>query len=173
MLGAGPHGREIAALLHAELFDDHLPGFRPVSANRYPFVVGAAWPRVRRQIADCAPSFPCGCWPHGEGAFLFPGAVVSKAATLGPQSHVGYNAVVSHGCQVGAFVNICAGVVLGGEVTVEDDVFIGANATVIHGGITIGRGAVIGAGAVVIEDVPAGVTVAGVPARAVRSKVGA
>ncbi len=49
---------------------------------------------------------------------------------------------------------------------IGDDVFIGAGARVL-GGIVIGNGAKIGANAVVIEDVPAGVTVVGIPARAV------
>jgi acetyltransferase-like isoleucine patch superfamily enzyme len=40
-------------------------------------------------------------------------------------------------------------------VLVEDDVFIGANATIIHGGIKVGQGAVIGAGAVVRDNVVA------------------
>lgn len=49
-------------------------------------------------------------------------------------------------------------------VTIGDRVFIGANA-VINMGVTIGDAAVVGAGAVVTSDVPAGVVVAGVPAR--------
>lgn len=47
---------------------------------------------------------------------------------------------------------------------VEDDVHIGAGAIAL-GDITLGRGCTVGAGAVVVKDVPRGVTVAGVPAR--------
>ncbi|WP_428098153.1 DapH/DapD/GlmU-related protein [Demequina sp.] len=46
---------------------------------------------------------------------------------------------------------------------IEDDVSVGANATLI-GPITIGRGAVIGAGSVVTRSVRAGARVAGNPA---------
>lgn len=49
-------------------------------------------------------------------------------------------------------------------IVIEDDVWIGASATVL-GGVTIGEGAIIGAGAVVTRDVPPGETYAGVPAR--------
>jgi UDP-2-acetamido-3-amino-2,3-dideoxy-glucuronate N-acetyltransferase len=50
------------------------------------------------------------------------------------------------------------------ETVVEADVSIGSNATIM-GGICIGRGAVIGAGAVVTRNVPAGEVWAGNPAR--------
>lgn len=48
--------------------------------------------------------------------------------------------------------------------TIGDDVWLGAKATVL-GGVTIGRGSVIGAGAVVTRDVPSFAVVAGIPAR--------
>ena len=54
-------------------------------------------------------------------------------------------------------------------VIVEDDVLIGANAVIIEG-VHIGRGAVVAAGAVVIEDVPENAVVAGCPARVIKMK---
>lgn len=51
-----------------------------------------------------------------------------------------------------------------GPVVVGDRVFIGQNAVVL-GGVTIGSGATVAAGAVVVRDVPANATVGGVPAR--------
>lgn len=52
-------------------------------------------------------------------------------------------------------------------ITLEDNVWIGANVTVC-GGVTIGEGSVIGAGSVVIKDIPAGVVAAGNPCRVIR-----
>lgn len=50
------------------------------------------------------------------------------------------------------------------DVIIEDDVWIGYNATILKG-VTVGVGAVVSPGAVVLRDVPAGATVAGNPAR--------
>ncbi|MEA3438727.1 MAG: acyltransferase [Chloroflexota bacterium] len=53
-------------------------------------------------------------------------------------------------------------------IVIEDDVWLGAN-TVITDSVTIGRGAVVAAGAVVTKDVPPHTVVAGVPARVIRN----
>ncbi|MBN9335560.1 acyltransferase, partial [Devosia sp.] len=52
-------------------------------------------------------------------------------------------------------------------ITIEDDVWVGANAVIVDG-VTIGRGAVIAAGAVVSKDVPDMAIVGGVPAKVLR-----
>jgi acetyltransferase-like isoleucine patch superfamily enzyme len=52
-------------------------------------------------------------------------------------------------------------------VTIEDDVWIGAQAIVLRG-VTVGRGSIVGAGAVVKKSVPPYSIVAGVPARVIR-----
>lgn len=59
------------------------------------------------------------------------------------------------------------GVGTSAPITIEDNVWIGANAT-ICGGVTIGEGSVIGAGSVVTKDIPAGVVAAGNPCRVLR-----
>jgi len=53
------------------------------------------------------------------------------------------------------------------KITLSDDVWIGANATILSG-VTINRGAIVGAGAVVTKDVPAYSIVGGVPAKVIR-----
>lgn len=56
-----------------------------------------------------------------------------------------------------------------GEICVEADVWLGANVTVV-GGVRIGQGAVVAAGAVVTRDVDPLAVVAGVPARLIRRR---
>jgi maltose O-acetyltransferase len=53
-------------------------------------------------------------------------------------------------------------------ITLEDNVWLGAGAIVCPG-VTIGRDTVVGAGAVVVKDLPAGVVAVGNPARVIRS----
>ena len=73
---------------------------------------------------------------------------------------------------MGENCSIIAGVTIGMRnkwafPRIGNNVFIGAGARVL-GGIDVGDGAVIGANAVVIHDVPAGATVVGIPARVIR-----
>lgn len=54
-----------------------------------------------------------------------------------------------------------------GDIVLEDDVWLGLNVVVLDG-VTIGQGAIVGAGAVVTKDIPAYAIAGGVPARVLR-----
>ena len=87
----------------------------------------------------------------------------------------GHGVVIGETAEVHKGVVIYQGVTLGGtgkekgkrHPTVMEDVVLSAGAKVL-GSFTVGRGAKIGAGAVVLKEVPPYATVVGVPARVVR-----
>jgi acetyltransferase-like isoleucine patch superfamily enzyme len=56
-----------------------------------------------------------------------------------------------------------------GGITIDDDAWLGCGAIVLSG-VRIGKGAVVGAGAVVTHDIPDGAIAAGVPARVVKMR---
>ncbi len=58
------------------------------------------------------------------------------------------------------------------QVRIEDDVWVGQGATILHG-VTIGEGSVVAAGSVVTKDVEPYSIVAGVPARRIRARFSA
>ncbi len=107
------------------------------------------------------------------GIEIHPGAVIGKGFFI---DH-GMGIVIGETAEIGDNVTIFHGVTLGGtgkdqgkrHPTVEDDVLIGAGAKIL-GPIFIGKGAKIGANAVVLGDVPPGMTAVGIPARVVDTK---
>jgi sugar O-acyltransferase (sialic acid O-acetyltransferase NeuD family) len=104
----------------------------------------------------------------GDGTFVAPLAVVHTDARLGRACIVNSGAVVEHDNVLGDGVHVSPNAALGGNVTLGDEVHVGLGAVVLPG-ITVGARSVVGAGAVVIEGVPEGVTVAGMPARRLRT----
>jgi serine O-acetyltransferase len=102
--------------------------------------------------------------------------VIPSRCEIGEGSELGYGgiAVVIHErVRIGKNVMIGPCVTLGGRSGIEgvpvidDDVYIGTGAKIL-GDIHVGKRAVIGANAVVLESVPDDAVVAGVPARIIR-----
>jgi len=110
---------------------------------------------------------------------------------IGPFVEVQKNVVIGKNCRIQSHSFICSKVSIGNnvfighgvmfvndrypvrhdpnyweETVIEDNVVIGSNATILP--CRIGKGAIIGAGAVVTKDVPPGVVVAGNPAKIIR-----
>ena len=105
------------------------------------------------------------------GIEIHPGAKIGEGFFI---DH-GMGTVIGETAEIGDNVTLFQGVTLGGtgkergkrHPTLEDDVTIGAHAQIL-GSITIGRSSVIGAGAIVLDDIPEYCTVVGRKAFVVR-----
>jgi serine O-acetyltransferase len=102
------------------------------------------------------------------------GIEIHPGATIGRRFFIdhGMGVVIGETAEIGDDVMLYHGVTLGGRSasrgkrhpTVEDGVTIGAGARVL-GAVRVGTGSQVGANAVVVKDVPPGVTVVGIPGR--------
>jgi serine O-acetyltransferase len=104
------------------------------------------------------------------GIEIHPGARIGRGVFI---DH-GMGVVIGETSEIGDNVTMYQGVTLGGtgkqrgkrHPTVENEAVIGVGASVL-GAVTIGEGARVGAGSVVLKDVPPHTTAVGLPARAV------
>jgi serine O-acetyltransferase len=107
-----------------------------------------------------------------SGIEIHPGAKIGKAVVI---DH-GMGTVIGETAEIGDHVLIYQGVTLGGvdlhahkrHPTVKNHAVLGAGSQII-GPVVIGEGAKVGANAVVLADVPPGVSVGGVPAKILSS----
>lgn len=145
-------------------------------------------------LSDCQAKIP-------ESTRIWQYCVVLPGAKIGEDCNICSHCLIENDVVVGNRVTVKSGVQLWDGVTLEDDVFVGANVTftndkyprskqpftllpivvrkgatigagsTILGGVTIGEGAMVGAGSVVTKDVPARELWFGNPARFVRKLV--
>ena len=68
----------------------------------------------------------------GDGTFVGKKAVINAGAIIGKQCIINTGAIVEHECKIGDFTHVAIGAILCGQVSVGKAALIGANATVIQ-----------------------------------------
>lgn len=104
-----------------------------------------------------------------EGSLFCTFTCITSNAKIGKGFHANIYSYIAHDCVIGDYVTFAPGVKCNGNVHIEDHAYIGTGAIIKQGKsnrpLVIGKGAIIGMGAVVTKNVPAGVTVIGNPAK--------
>ena len=111
-----------------------------------------------------APDATIGCDVHkSEGVVVAARSRLSTNIQVGRHVQIDQNTAIGHDCQLADFSRLNPQACVSGAVTIGRRALIGASAIVLQG-LKVGDDATVGAGAVVTHPVPAATTVIGVPA---------
>ena len=103
----------------------------------------------------------------GSGNYIQEGVIIQAMVKIGDNSSIHIGSLIAHECTIGNSVFIAHGVSVSGLVRIDDGTFVGTHATILPR-LTIGKWCTIGAGSVVIRDVPDYAVVVGNPAGIIR-----
>lgn len=147
------------------------------------YVVGINDPMVRRKIVSYMDSIHArpisiihetavigpSCYV-GQGSVLGPYSVLTVGVNIGRHVHLNTGASVNQGSVLGDYCTLSPGVRVCGDVHVGHTTYLGANSTVINMK-NVGNNVTLGAGAVVVKDIPSDVVAVGLPAKPIKEKI--
>jgi sugar O-acyltransferase (sialic acid O-acetyltransferase NeuD family) len=155
----------------------HLGGLASLETLDCDYIIGIGTPAIRERIDHHATSVGVSpatlihptAWIGSDVAFevgsvVAQHCVITTNVRIGRHTHVNVGASISHDCRLEDYVTISPGCVVCGNVSVASSAYLGASSCVVQG-VKIGSQSMVGAGALVRNDVLQGQTVVGVPAR--------
>lgn len=194
LFGASGHGRVIKEIvgamgIEAGCFYDDAPkydclaGIPVLKADeagiKGPVIVSIGDNAARRRVAErLKADFATAVHPSAvvsptsriaEGTVVMQGAIVQANAAIGRHCIINTGVSIDHDCRIESFAHISPHATLCGGVTVGEGSWVGAGAVIVQG-VKIGRWCVIGAGSVVLKDIPDGVTAYGNPCEVRRTE---
>lgn len=192
LFGASGHGKVIKEIIEAcgdsviAFIDDNkqvntcagLPVLHDANGLS-PMIVSIGVCRIRKMIVDRLSAasetieFKTAIHPSavispsaqiGEGTVVMAGAVINADAKIGKHCIINTGATVDHDCVIEDFCHIAPGAHISGGTHIGEGTWIGVGSSVIQY-LNIGKNCMIGAGSVVVRDIPEDVTAYGNPCR--------
>lgn len=167
-----------------QVIEDTIEAVAELVSDGWRLAIGIGTPSLRKSIYENYSEFPFVTLIHpsttfgvgqrelverSQGSIVTAGVRMTNNIRFGNQVVVNLNSTIGHDSIMGNYCAIMPGVNVSGNVELKDSVYLGTGAAIVNGEndrlLTIGAGATVGAGAVVVRDVPPGETVVGVPAR--------
>lgn len=105
----------------------------------------------------------------GRDVIICAGSILTVNIKIGDHVHVDTNCTIAHDTIIEDYCRLGPGVRINGRDHLGIGVYVGTGATIIQN-ISVGNWSTIGAGAVVIDDIPENVLAVGVPAKVIRRK---
>nr|WP_312579445.1 acetyltransferase [Sedimentibacter sp.] len=103
----------------------------------------------------------------GEGSIICAGNIITVDIEIGTHVIVNLDCTIGHDVVLRDFVTIYPGVNISGNTILEESVEMGTGSQIIQG-LRVGEGTIVGAGAVVVKELPKECTAVGSPARVIK-----
>jgi sugar O-acyltransferase (sialic acid O-acetyltransferase NeuD family) len=103
----------------------------------------------------------------GNDIIVYAGCLLTSNITIGDHVHINFSSGIGHDVVIGPYCTVSGLVNINGYARLGEGVFVGSGATVIPNA-SVGNWTTIGAGAVVVKDIPAKVVAVGVPAKPIK-----
>jgi sugar O-acyltransferase (sialic acid O-acetyltransferase NeuD family) len=139
-------------------------------------------PVIRKRLigraAECGVRFATICHPSamisrratlGNGCLISAGGILTAQVRIADHVHLYVGCSIGHDTTIDSFTSLAMGVRVSGDVKLAEGCFVGTGASIIEKR-TVGEWSIVGAGGVVVADVPAYSVAVGVPAKVIKAR---